>query len=681
MYVPDLLRKLLKGAPLCSLAVLCAALRPAIGQAQLHDIDSLRTLLATRTIEDSTTAGTLYQLSRSYWIRDLDSAETVAMRLMGLSDRIAYRQGMGDAWNSLGVVRWYRGDYPGAMVAHQKALEIRTALGRSAMIAASFHNIGLLHDDQGNYPEAIANYLKALKYYEQVGDRQGAAQEHNAIANVLTYQGQHLPALAEHRKALAIRAAEGDLWDLSETYSNLGLVHADLGQLDSAEHYHDLALAIRVRTDDQQGIAVSYNNLGDLYLQLGRHAEARVALEQALAINARAGYRKSMASSHLSLGALDAALGREAAAMRHLRTALELAEEVGSLDMAHATLRALSETAARFGDHAAAYRYRLRYEAITDSIYNAERTRSLVRQQMEYAFAKQQLADSLAAAEVLDRSRAAHALELATERNRQLLIGMGALLVLVLAFALWSRLRYMRRARDTILRTQEQLVRSEKEREAEQVRTRIARDIHDEIGGELTRIRLLGSEARHLMDHDAREAANAVERMARSAKAATSALRDIVWSTDPGHDRLMALADHLRDSAPRLVDGSGVVLALDVHMGGPDRVITPAWKADILRMVKEAVNNALKYAEAHTLTLSFHATADRFFLSIADDGRGFDPDQVVDGNGLRNLRARAASINASFTLTTAPGKGCTLAIAGPLPVLHGPDAPGAGDLG
>ena len=155
----------------------------------------------------------------------------------------------------------------------------------------------------------------------------------------------------------------------------------------------------RQRIDDQQGLAVSYNNYGDLYTLQGRYADALESFERALAINERLGYKKSMADVRLNMGKLFDKQGDPRRALHQKELALGLAEEVGATDYEHMALEELSNTWAQLGDHAKAYAYRLRFEALSDTIFNDEKTRSLVRQQMNYGFAQRQLADSLAAEE------------------------------------------------------------------------------------------------------------------------------------------------------------------------------------------------------------------------------------------------------------------------------------------
>ena len=653
----------------CCSALLMAAVSCAssIVRAQTHSIDSLEQKLAAYPRQDSLYASTLYRLCREYWDRDLDTAFHYADQLLALSERIGYRAGKANAYSSMGVVRWYQGNYPEARRFNELALEAYLdAVPRNMLqVAGANHNLGLVHDDEGNYPEALRYYLVAMRIYDKEESRDGAAQEHSAIA-VIHLNQKNLPAaLAENRKALAIRTELKDDWGLTETYSNLGLTYADMGKSDSALFWYDKALELREAIDDQQGLAISYNNYSDVYMSEGRYAEALESLNKALAIDERLGYRKSMASVHLNMGHVLVQQGELRRALEHQKQSLKLAEEVGATDYAHAALKELSTTSARLGQYDQAYGYRIRYEALNDTIFNAERTRSLVRQEMNYDFAKKQLADSLAALEAVHLAQRDHALELATERNRRNLFALGGVSVLVVSLGLWSRLRYVRRTRDMILRTQQQLVASEKQREAEQVRTRIARDVHDEIGSELTKIGMLVAEAkrgRSVPDTTQGEHLNDIAAISRQVN---TALSDIVWAVDPRHDSVESLVAHAQNTAERMLAHSPVRAELHFAHEGPDQALDPATKRNIFLLMKEALNNALKYAKADHIRVALETSTTGFKLLVKDDGIGFDQEKAATtGNGLHNMKARSEALGAALHVVSADGEGCTIEVQG-----------------
>ncbi|MBK9073410.1 MAG: tetratricopeptide repeat protein [Flavobacteriales bacterium] len=665
--MPRLCRPIIERATVA--VVLCFG-TCSIGRAQTHDIDSLRTEVGSGSQDLKVKASTLYKLSREYWDHDLDSAFAVADELLAFSQRSNYSTGIGHAYSSMGVVRWYQGNYPDAQHYNELALKAHLSSDppRSTDIAGSYHNLGLVHDDQGNYPEALKYYLEAMKVYADAGFSDGVAQERSAIA-VIHFNQKDLPAaLAENQKALAIREASQDEWGLTETYSNLGITYVAMGNYDSALVWYDKALALRTRIDDQQGLAVSYNNYGDLYTLQGRYADALESFERALAINERLGYKKSMADVRLNMGKLFDKQGDPRRALHQKELALGLAEEVGATDYEHMALEELSNTWAQLGDHAKAYAYRLRFEALSDTIFNDEKTRSLVRQQMNYGFAQRQLADSLAAEEAKHLAERDHEIELSAERNRRNLFALGGVTILVVSLALWSRLRYVRRTRDTILRTQQQLVASEKQREAEQVRTRIARDVHDEIGSELTKITLLIAQTKRDQARTTATPLPHLDGIAALSRQVSASLNDIVWAVDPRHDSVQALVVHAQHYTERMLENSTARIEQHFVHTGTDRPLDPATKRNIFLLLKEALNNALKYAKAERISVSLTTDEHGFALCVADNGVGFDAEALArKGNGLRNMEARCAALGATLVITATPGAGCTVQAHGPIP--------------
>ncbi|HOY29512.1 MAG TPA: ATP-binding protein, partial [Flavobacteriales bacterium] len=135
------------------------------------------------------------------------------------------------------------------------------------------------------------------------------------------------------------------------------------------------------------------------------------------------------------------------------------------------------------------------------------------------------------------------------------------------------------------------------------------------------------------------------------------ALNDVVWAADPGSDHAGALLHHVADRAHRLLDGTGVELLLDLHADDQEQTLGPAFKRDLSMVVKEALNNALKHARPTAVAVRFHIHADRYELTVTDNGPGLGHSPVDGGNGLTNMRERIAAHSGVLTV---------------LPVLDGP---------
>lgn len=192
------------------------------------------------------------------------------------------------------------------------------------------------------------------------------------------------------------------------------------------------------------------------------------------------------------------------------------------------------------------------------------------------------------------------------------------------------------------------------------VRDRIARDLHDDIGSTLGSISFY-SEAlkRKLSDTDDIMARQITDRIGASSREMIDQMNDIVWSVDPKNDDAGALSERLRAFASDLLAARGIALDFRADEGVNERKLSAEQRRNVFLISKELLHNTVKYADARQVNIMLATAGRSLELTIGDDGKGFDPDNTdsYDGNGLPNMRARAAAVGAEFTIDSAPGKG------------------------
>jgi ligand-binding sensor domain-containing protein len=196
------------------------------------------------------------------------------------------------------------------------------------------------------------------------------------------------------------------------------------------------------------------------------------------------------------------------------------------------------------------------------------------------------------------------------------------------------------------------------------VRARIARDLHDDIGANFTRIAVLAEVVRR--QKTATPAADGpLNSIATVARESMTAMGEIVWAVNPDRDRVGDLAGRMREYAEEVfvTDEVSVTFLVpenlkDIRLGGDVR-------RDVYLVFKEAANNAAR----HSGCSHFHVemTRDRrcLTISIQDEGRGFEV-RNADGNGLSNMRRRAALVGGTVEVHSSPGRGTTVTLAVPV---------------
>jgi len=199
----------------------------------------------------------------------------------------------------------------------------------------------------------------------------------------------------------------------------------------------------------------------------------------------------------------------------------------------------------------------------------------------------------------------------------------------------------------------------------ERFRRKSAADFHDESGSKLTRINLHAGLARQRAASDPALAGH-LAHIEQAQRELSAGIRDLIWTMDPDRDTLRDTVDRLSAFALTLFDGSRTRFAVE---GGTEAMRTIALDMEqrraITMILKEAMNNCAKYADAAQCTLSVDYSATRIQFALRDDGKGFDLATVGIGDqyGMRTMAERAQGIGGEFRVESAPGKGTTVRLS------------------
>jgi ligand-binding sensor domain-containing protein len=206
-------------------------------------------------------------------------------------------------------------------------------------------------------------------------------------------------------------------------------------------------------------------------------------------------------------------------------------------------------------------------------------------------------------------------------------------------------------------------VRMARLRELERLRLRIARDLHDDVGANLASMALIAEAM------EKQPAFGDPADLRRIALNTIDALRDIVWFIDPARDQLGDLVTRMRDTAPLLL--TGLKYDFEIVMPNPDLKLPPAFRRNVFPIFKEALHNTVSHARATTVKITLDCRDGVLRLQVNDNGCGFVEQKIIPGNGLRNLRRRAAEMHGTVRILTAPGQGTTVEFAAPFPRMRG----------
>jgi signal transduction histidine kinase/sugar lactone lactonase YvrE len=237
------------------------------------------------------------------------------------------------------------------------------------------------------------------------------------------------------------------------------------------------------------------------------------------------------------------------------------------------------------------------------------------------------------------------------------------LLCLGLTLACWMALRVAQR------RHRLAMAHAEQQRLVESERTRIARDIHDQLGASLTRISLLSDLAEQEAEKPDQVAVH-LKRVNETALESIQAMDAIVWAVNPRNDTLQSLVEYLSHLRNELFEETPTRCRLDLPSNLPALPLSPHARHNLFLVAREALHNVLKHAHASEVTLQVTVSRGVLEIIVRDNGCGFDfSPNGVHQTGLENMRHRVEGLQGRLTIDTSPSCGTTVRIC--VPVLEG----------
>ncbi len=217
-------------------------------------------------------------------------------------------------------------------------------------------------------------------------------------------------------------------------------------------------------------------------------------------------------------------------------------------------------------------------------------------------------------------------------------------------------------------RLQRQLERLRQAQALEKERSRIAQDIHDQLGASLTQVSLLGELVESDKDAPAEVEAHA-RQITQTARETTRTLDEIVWAVNPSNDTLDGLITYLCKYAQEYVAVAGLQYRLDVPGTLPGAVIPPEVRHNVYLAFKEAVTNVVRHAKATAVWVRLRLEPGVFRIEVEDNGcgmAGLDERQALTRNGLRNMRRRMEGIGGAYVAGPGAEGGTRVCLTAPL---------------
>jgi ligand-binding sensor domain-containing protein/two-component sensor histidine kinase len=176
------------------------------------------------------------------------------------------------------------------------------------------------------------------------------------------------------------------------------------------------------------------------------------------------------------------------------------------------------------------------------------------------------------------------------------------------------------------------------------VRTRIASDLHDDIGSNLTKIAILSEVANRQLDPSEQSPESPITAIARISRESVASMSDIVWAIDPRRDTHLDLTRRMRQFAIELLGSGGIDVRVESMGDDQAGIVGPDFRRQVFLVFKEAVHNAARHSHCSKVDIRIQMESRALVITVHDDGVGFDVNSHNDGQGLASMSRRAQSL-------------------------------------
>jgi signal transduction histidine kinase/ligand-binding sensor domain-containing protein len=205
--------------------------------------------------------------------------------------------------------------------------------------------------------------------------------------------------------------------------------------------------------------------------------------------------------------------------------------------------------------------------------------------------------------------------------------------------------------------------------ELERVRTRIATDLHDDIGSNLSLIAMVSEVARHQINQESSPVTDQLSLVARTSRQSVDAMSDIVWAVNPKRDHLHDLVERMRRFASDTFAARDIDFKFAAPASKSDLKLGSEFRRQVYMIFKESLNNMAKHSECSEAEIDLSIAGGQLTLRLSDNGKGFDTHATGNGyggNGLDSMSQRAVSLGGTLDITSQQGAGTTVTLKAPL---------------
>ncbi len=522
-------------------------------------------------------------------------------------------------------------------------------------IAETERILSIIYYYDGDYDASTNSALSAIKNFEKINNFSKAGD----LYAILGYQMKRRniqKAFEYMKKGIQYLEKDTNRLSLSGAYNNIGVLYEMNNDYDSALLFYTKGLKIVKEIKDSIGLPYSYNNLSMLYLLKNNFSKSKEFLDKSSQIRNSRNDLNGIAENYQLYGDLYAKQKKYDLAIDNYQKAYEIGVELDYPYICQVTQEELANLYEKTGDYKSALIAHKEATNYKERILNQQTNKTIAQLEIEFESEKKEK-------ELIQKDLEFQQAEQEAKSKTRLLLFSAILIILILiiAFIIFKQQRFKNKELEEKNQLQNQIAEEQLKNKLNEERLRISRELHDNIGSQLTFITSSVENIKYLNQDN--KITPRLSQISDFTKDTINQLRDTIWAMNKNsisvndlHKRILNFTNHAQNSSPN------ILFKLNVSENNSSHKLNAEQGITVFRIVQEAVNNAIKYASPSFIEISLKTCQNEICIRIKDNGVGFDVKNTISGNGIKNMKERAEEIKANFSLLSEIEKGTIIEI-------------------
>lgn len=579
-----------------------------------------------------------------------------------------------------------------------KAVIESRKLADSTLMAQVYSDIGAVYFIKGDFASSKSNYLTAYKIRKQRKDIRGLAKINNNLANIYEKTQQYKQAMVSFIEALEYFESVKDEKNVNITKGNIGLILLKLKNYQKAQQYISAVVQYQEKNNFREDLCVNCLNLGNVYLQMNDTISALKYYEKSLKACTLVGNKKGISSGLNNIASIKTEQKKSKDALALYEKSRQIREDLHTdldkinfdLNLAQEYIvdkkyneanRLLLSTKKFYEQTNCNEKLQKNYKSLIsvyaylnkpDSVNFYVAKLAILDEQLLVDKTGKQTAEletkyqTEKKEKLLQKSRAeiaTHKLKMKQQETEFMVLGLIALALLIIVYLVYRQQKLKNKQQEQEFELKSAIAKIETQNKLQEQRLQISRDLHDNIGSQLTFIISSVDNIKYAFEIQNAKLDAKLSSISSFAKSTIIELRDTIWAMNKSEIGLEDLQTRIHNFIEKAQEAKEEInFHFEIDPSLRNILFTSLEGMNIYRTIQEAVNNSIKYANASEIVITITPVNQALVISVQDNGRGFNPKEVEFGNGIANMKKRIADLNGTLNITSDSGIGTTITI-------------------